>query len=70
MPPVDSLIWGKLDRDVYLSVKAPREDTAFRQQFPTFERLYELGGFVFYRRTSNRAAGSELREEETRSRTE
>ncbi len=70
MPPADSLVWGKLDRDVYLSVKAPREDAAFQQQFPTFERLYEQGGFVFYRRTFNRTAGSRLGGEETMSHTE
>lgn len=44
------LINGEIDRDVYLSIRAHREDAAFRQQFHNFERLREAGGFVFYRR--------------------
>ncbi|MDP5168952.1 MAG: glycosyltransferase family 39 protein [Bacteroidia bacterium] len=50
----DWLISGDIDKDVYLSVQAHREDEAFRQQFRTFERLYEEGGFVFYVRKKSR----------------
>lgn len=54
----DWLIHGKIDRDVYVSVQAHREDEAFRQQFRTFERIGEEDGFVFYiRRKSPAWAG-------------
>ncbi len=50
----DWLIHGEIDKDVYLSVQAHREDEAFHQQFRTFERLYEEDGFVFYIRRKAR----------------
>lgn len=51
----DWLIHGQIDRDVYLSVQAHREDEAFRQQFRTFERVGEEDGFVFYIRRKSPA---------------
>ncbi|MEZ4827974.1 MAG: glycosyltransferase family 39 protein [Bacteroidia bacterium] len=51
-PTVAALAEEEIDRDVYMAVKAHRENEAFRQRFHKFERMYEAGGFVFYRRKS------------------
>ena len=58
-PPTDAekatdewLIEGPVDKDVYLSTKVTRIDAAFLRRFRNFERLYEKGGFAFFRRTA------------------
>ena len=60
-PPTDAraadpdwLLHGDTDRDVYLSVQAHKLNPALRDRIREFERLYEAGGFVFFRRPAQR----------------
>ncbi|RMG60558.1 MAG: glycosyltransferase family 39 protein [Bacteroidetes bacterium] len=50
----DWLIQGDPDRPVYLSVPAHKLNPALRSRIQAFERLYEAGGFVFFRRPAQR----------------
>ncbi len=52
---------GRLDRPVYLMVPKPLVDPAFRRKYRNFEKLYEEGGMVFFRRKIGTGLASRIK---------
>lgn len=44
------LLTGEVDKDVYLSVKITQINATFYERYRNFQKLYEAGGFAFFKR--------------------